>query len=220
MQPTLGPTRLTGFAILAVAAVTALSVGACSSSKSPEASKPAPARDQDTLSGLITSVSDKVVQVTQATGTVAAVDVDPSAEVIEYTVAQFSDVATGNCVSIITTPTPAPGGDVTAKTVQLSPQEGDKECAQPRNAQPLNVIGTVASVMGNTINVTVTEAPGNRSETHVMVADTTQYTKRAPVTTQAITQGKCVNAWGTRDGEGTLQATVIGLGPAHGGKCA
>lgn len=219
MQLTLGPTRLTGFAILAVAAVTALSIGACSSSKSPEASKPASAPDQDTLSGLITSVSGKVVEVSLPTGK-ATIDVDPSAKVIEYTVAELSDITAGNCVSIVTTPAPAPGGDVTAKTVQVSPQEGGSACAQPRNEQPLNVVGTVASVTGNTINVTVAEAPGNPPETHVMVADTTQYTKRAPVTSLAITEGKCINAWGTKDGEGALQATVIGLGPASAGKCA
>lgn len=217
MQLRFEPTRLARVAILAVAGATALSVGACHSShdaKSPEASKPA----QETLSGLIESVSGNTVQVTQATGT-ATVDVDPSAKIIEYTVAQLSDITAGNCVSIVTTPAPAPGGEVTAKTVQLSPQGPDSECAQSKKAQPPNVIGTVASVEGNTINVTVTEAPGNPAETHVTVADTTQYTKRAPATSQAIAHGKCINASGTKDGGGTLQATVVGLGPATGGKC-
>ena len=75
------------------------------------------------------------------------------------------------------------------------------------------MIGTVASVAGNTINVTVTDANGNPSETHVTVADTTQYTKHASATSQAIAQGKCITAHGTKDGGGTLQAKVVALTP-------
>ncbi len=60
------------------------------------------------------------------------------------------------------------------------------------------VIGTVASVAGNTINMTVTDANGNPSETHVTVTDTTRYTKPASATSQAIAQGKCVTANGSQ----------------------
>jgi hypothetical protein len=81
------------------------------------------------------------------------------------------------------------------------------------------VIGTVASVAGNTIHVTVTDANGNPSQTDLAVTDKTQYTKHASATSEAIAQGKCITAHGTKDGGGTLQAAVVALGPARDGKC-
>ncbi len=73
---------------------------------------------------------------------------------------------------------------------------------------------------GNTIKVTVTDANGNPSQTDVTVTDKTQYTKGASATSQAIAQGKCITARGTKDGGGTLQATVVTLGPANNkGQC-
>jgi hypothetical protein len=81
------------------------------------------------------------------------------------------------------------------------------------------VIGTVASVAGNTINVGVTDANGNPARTDVTVTDKTQYTKVASATSEAIAQGKCIGAQGTKDGGGTLQAKGVALGPANDGKC-
>ncbi len=129
MQLTFEPARLTGFAILAVAGATALSVGACSSSnnaKSPAtSSSPAAAngKDKDSVHGLIASVSGNAVQVTETTGT-ATVDVSPSTKVTEYTKAQLTDVAAGNCVSVVAKPAPAPGGPVTAVSVHTEPAGG------------------------------------------------------------------------------------------------
>ena len=126
MQLTFEPARLTGFAILAVASATALSVGACSSShdeKSPATSSPAAAKGKDSVNGLIASVSGNAVQVTQTTGT-ATVDVSPSTKVTEYTKAQLTDIAAGNCVSVVVQARPAPGGAATAISVQLNPPGG------------------------------------------------------------------------------------------------
>jgi hypothetical protein len=224
MQLTFEPARLTGFAILAVAAATALSVGACSSShdeKSPaKSSSPASAKGKDMVRGLIASVSGNSVQVTEATGT-ATVDVSPSTKVTEFTKAQLTDIAAGNCVSVISSwqKAPAPGGPVTAAAVQLTAQGGDGKCPQPKNAQPRKVIGTVASVADNTIHVTVADANGNPSETDVTVTDKTNYSKQVSATSQAIAQGKCITAHGTKDGGGTLQAANVALGPAQGGQC-
>ena len=220
MQLTFEPARLTGLAVLAVAGVTALSVGACSSShdeKPPASSSPAAAKGKASVHGLIASVSGNAVQVTQQSGA-ATVDVSPSTKVTETTVAQFSDVAPGNCVSVVDKPAPAPGGPVTAALVHLSPQEGNGKCAQPKTG-PRKVIGTVASVSGTTINVSVTDANGNPAQTAVTVTDATKYSKGAAATSQAIAQGKCITAQGTKDGGGTLQATVVALGPASDGKC-
>jgi hypothetical protein len=81
------------------------------------------------------------------------------------------------------------------------------------------VQGAVASVAGNTINVTSTDASGATSQTPVTVTDKTRYTKQAGANTQAIAQGKCLTAQGSQDGSGTLQATTIDLRPARDGKC-
>ena len=59
-------------------------------------------------------MSGNAVQVTETTGT-ATVDVSPSTKVTEYTKAQLTDVAAGNCVSVVAEPASAPGGAVTAK---------------------------------------------------------------------------------------------------------
>ena len=188
MKLTFEPTRLTGLAILAVAGATALSVGACSSSKdskSTETSSPASANAnananaKDEVYGLIASVSGNAVQVTQTNGT-ATVDVGPKTKVNELTKAQLSDVAAGNCVNVTAKPAPAAGGAATAILVQLSPQGGDGKCPQPKNARPREVIGTVASVAGNSINVSVTDASGNPAETNLTLINGTQYRKRAP----------------------------------------
>jgi hypothetical protein len=213
--------RLTGFAILAVAGATALSVGACSSSKnaqSPATSSPASAHGKDMVHGLIASVSGDAVQVTEAAGT-ATVDVSPQTKVTENISAQLTDVAAGNCVSVVHKGAPAPGGAVTATSVHLTPQEGNGKCAQPK-AEPDKVIGTVASVAGNTINVTVTDANGNSAQTAVTVTDTTHYTKNSSATSQAITQGKCITAHGSKDGGGKLQAKEVTLSPVNAkGQC-
>ncbi|MGA9492713.1 MAG: DUF5666 domain-containing protein [Mycobacterium sp.] len=220
MKLTFEPPRLTGLAILAVAGATALSVGACSSSnnaKSPATSSPAAAHGKAVVRGLVASVSGNAVQVTENTGT-ATVDVSPSTKVTEYATAQLTDIAAGNCVSVIGEPAPPPGGPVTAATVKLNPQGGDGKCPQPKTG-PRKVIGTLASVAGNTINVTVTDANGNPAQTAVTVTDKTHYAKGASATSQAVAQGKCITAQGTKDGGGTLQATVIAVGPANNGKC-
>ena len=221
MQLTFEPARLTGFAILAVAGATALSVGACSSSKnaqSPATSSSSPAaskaKNKDSVQGQVASVSGNAVQVTLNNGT-ATVDVSPSTKVTESTVAQLSDVAAGNCVDLIDKPAPAPGGPVTTTWVHLGLPGGDGKCPQPKN----KAVGTVASVAGNTIHVTVTDANGNPADTNVTVTDKTVYNKGVSATSQAIAQGKCITAHGTKDGGGTLKATVVALGPANDGKC-
>lgn len=211
MQFTFEPARLTGLAILAVAGATALSVGACSSShdaKSPATSAPAAAKGKDSVHGLIASVSGAAVQVTETSGT-ATVDVSPSAKVTEFVTAQLSDVVAGSCVTAVGKP---------AVTVHLAPQAGDGKCPQPKTG-PARVIGTVASVAGDTIHVTVTDANGNPADTDVTVTDKTVYNKGVSATSQAIAQGKCITARGTKDGGGTLQATFVSLGQADNGKC-
>ncbi len=237
MQLTFKPVRLTGFAVLAVAAATSLSLGACSKSHdekppaaSPATSSPASAKGQDSVQGLIASVSGSSVQVTHESEK-ATVDVSPSAKIIEYSDAQLTDFAPGNCVRVNYTPAPNPGPGTALVVQQNPPGSGDK-CPQPKivasgspgallPAGPTQaVVGTIASVAGNTINVAATDANGNPSQTELTVTDKTRYRKGVPGTPQAITQGKCINASGTKNDGGTLQATAVILTPANDGKCA
>jgi len=236
MQPTLKPASSTGFAVLAVAAATALSVGACSSSNksdnaqssatssSPAASK---GKNKDVVQGEVASVTGKSVQVSENGGT-KTVDLS-SATVTDYNKAQLTDVAAGNCVRLFAKP--APGGPATALSVVINPPAGDGKCPQPKPAaagspgapgpdQPFPVVGTVASVAGDTINVAGTDANGNPSQTGVTANDKTAYSKGVPANPEAIAQGKCINARGTRDGGGTLKATYVSLGPVNAnGQC-
>jgi hypothetical protein len=230
MKLTFEPARLTGFAIVAVAAATSLSVGACSSSKDagspPKSSSPAVSKgkNKDVVIGQVASVSGNAVQVTENSGT-ATVDLSPSAKVIDYTKGQVTDVAAGNCVRVVAKPAPPSGGPATAVGVRLSPPAGDGKCPQPKPAaagspgapgpdKPFPVIGTVASVEGNNIKVADIDANGNPSQTEVTVTDKTRYLKGVPATSQAVAQGKCVTARGTIDGGGTMQAVSVDLDPA------
>ncbi|BBY08445.1 hypothetical protein MNVI_37630 [Mycobacterium noviomagense] len=177
-------------------------------------------------------MSGSTIQVTQSGGN-ATVDFTPSTKVVEVTPAQLTDVTAGSCVSVHPTPETAPAGSaVTAQSVRVSAPV-DRKCPQPKaqagssatppsSAAPAKnrgINGTVASVTGNTINVTSNDASGAASQTAVTVTEKTKYTKQTTTDGQAIAQGKCITARGTKDGGGTLQATTITLQPANNGKC-
>ena len=70
-------------------------------------------KNKDSVQGQVASVSGNAVQVTETSGT-ATVDLSPSAKVTEYSKAQVTDVANGNCVRVIAKPAPPPGGPATA----------------------------------------------------------------------------------------------------------
>lgn len=230
-SPTVRPAR---FAVLAVAAVAALSVAACGSSSntsgptttpSPQSSAPStstaappPAHGQARVSGLIASVLGNAAQVTQENGN-ATVNFTPSTKVTDVTPASLTDVAAGSCVTV--RPGDTEGNQpVTAVAVQVSPAVDGKcpQAKQPTPGSPAKrppIKGTVASVAGDTINVT----SGNNTKTAVTVNGKTRYTKQNAATTQAITAGKCLTAQGNQDNGGALQATSINLRPANDGKC-
>jgi hypothetical protein len=226
--------RLARFAILTVTGVTALSIAACGSSNtssptpSPStavasptttSSAPAPANGEARVSGLIASVTGNAAQVTQQNGN-ATVDFTGSTKVIEVTPAALTDVTAGSCVSVRPREEGQGGQPITAASVRVSPAV-DGKCPQGKEpAKRSAVQGGVASVAGNTINVTSSDASGNATQTAVTVSDKTRYTKQAAANTQAISAGKCMTAKGTQDAGGALQATTIDLRPAHDGKCA
>jgi hypothetical protein len=234
---------VTGITVLSVAACGTSNNTKPSAPASPAISSPTPssplasAKGKERVSGLITSVAGNTVQVTQETGT-ATVDFTPSTKVVESTLAQLTDVTTGSCIKARPTgaSTPATSGAITADAVMVS-QAVDGKCPQPKAspggstttaptspplgapAAPRVVRGTVASVAGNTIILTATDANGNSSQTNVTVTDTTKYVKKTPADAQALAQGKCISARGTKDGGGTLQATFIVVKTADNGTC-
>ena len=230
--------RLTRVAVLAVTGAAALSVAACGSSNTSNTSSPTtspssatsppatsqttsppPANGQAHVSGLIASVSGNAIQVTQQDNGSATVNFTPSTKVAEVTPAALPDVTTGSCVSVRPGHEESQGGKpITAATVRIHPAV-DGKCPQAKPAKRSTVDGSVASIAGNTITVTSADASGNTSPTAVSVNDKTKYSKQASATSQAITAGKCIAAWGSKDGSGTLQATTVDLRPANDGKC-
>jgi hypothetical protein len=250
---TVRPPRLTRLALIAVTGATALSVAACGSSNtasptsspstgassaSPNAAAPStssaptptPGKPEAHVSGLIASVSGNAAQITQGNGN-ATVDFTGSTTVTEVTLAAFSDVTTGNCVSVRPAHDESQGGQsVTAASVRISPAvngqcpegrpSGNGPGPTPPSSSPMppkhpGVQGTVGSVAGNSITVNGTDG----SATSVTVTDKTRYAKQVGSDTQAIAQGKCMTALGTQDGSGALQATTIKLRPANDGRC-
>ncbi|WP_431232058.1 DUF5666 domain-containing protein [Mycolicibacterium psychrotolerans] len=213
--------------------LTAVSLAACGSSPtatnsstqaagSTSATAPAPAKGggKDHVSGLITSVTGGTLAVSDKNVT-TSVGFTSATKVSEVTPAAVTDVAVGSCVSVRPArgSSPAPDGSVTAAAISVSaPRDGQCFAGARQQAASAGhgVRGTVTSVSGGTLVVTVA---GSNTPTNVTLSGTTTYTKRAPADVQAITQGKCVTAQGTKDAGGTLQASMIGLRPANNGSC-
>jgi Domain of unknown function (DUF5666) len=207
-----------------------------STTSSSPSSSPTPGAAEAHVNGLIASVAGNTIQVTQENQGNAAVNFTDSTKITEVTPAALTDVTTGSCVSV--RPTHEEGGQpVTAAFVRVS-QPVDGKCQQGKENAPGGsttpappgspttapakkpfLRGSVASVAGNTINITTTDAGGSTSQTAVTVDDKTKYSKRGTANGQAIAAGKCLAARGTKDSSGTLQATTINLWPAHDGNC-
>jgi hypothetical protein len=235
-------TQLTRFAVLAATGAAALSVAACgtsnnapsttaagpTSSAAPSSTPSAPGKGKDWVAGQIASVSGDAIQVTEHSGA-ATVDFSPSTKIVEITPAQLTDVTAGSCVTVRPTRQSADSGTITAQAVRVSSAVDGKcpEPKQPAGTSPTGgptghhlIAGTVGSVAGNTITVNGTDTTGTASATSVTVTDTTKYSKQAATDAQALAQGKCVAARGTKDDSGTLQAASISVSPAANGSCA
>jgi hypothetical protein len=223
--------RLTRLAILAVTSTIAISLAACgnstnentgkpstsvtSTSSSPPSPKPPPAppMGHDEIEGLVRSVSGNTIQLTQRDRTGATVDFTPQTMVTELSSAALTDVKPGSCVDVKpASQSASPGGGITAESVDISPSEGGK-CPPPVGpAESPGVNGMVDSVTDNTIAVNGIDPTGKATHTTVTVINTTTYTKHAITNPQAIQNGKCMAAMGTKDG-GALHAATIDLEP-------
>ncbi|WP_406815977.1 DUF5666 domain-containing protein [Mycobacterium sp. M23085] len=189
------------------------------------------------VSGLIASVAGNSIQVTKEDNATASVNFTSTTKITEAVPAGLPDVTPGSCVSVKPTEGSAPGPSVTAASVKIS-QSVNGACPKPPQnepgastttppslppsqapAKPAWIRGSVASVSGNTINLTNTDPSGNTTQTTVTVDDKTKFTKQSSANTDAITPGKCLSARGTQDNGGALQATSINLRQAVDGKC-
>ncbi|GBE66097.1 hypothetical protein MFM001_25590 [Mycobacterium sp. MFM001] len=157
---------------------------------------------------MVRSVSGDTIQLTQRDRTAATVDYTPTTMITELGPAQLTDVTPGSCVDVEPT---AAGGPVSAQSVIISPSEGGN-CPPPTGQPPAGVSGTVKSVTGNTIGVDSTDAAGKTAHTDVTVTDSTTYQKHSVTNAQAIQNGRCLAAQGTKDG-GVLHADSIDLEP-------
>ncbi|BBX07934.1 DUF5666 domain-containing protein [Mycolicibacterium aichiense] len=219
----------------------ALSLAACGSSPtaatsstqaagSTTATAPAKGAGKDHVSGLITSVNGGTLAVSDKSVT-SNVGFTSATKVSELTPAAVTDVTVGSCVSVRPArgSSPAPDGSVAAAAISVSaPRDGHcfagarQQAGSTASTPPGgpaghgDLRGTVASVSGGTLVVTVA---GGTTPTNVTLSATTTYTKRAAADVQAIAQGMCVTARGTKDASGTLQASMIGLRPANNGSC-
>jgi hypothetical protein len=210
-----------------LAAVVSVSVAACGSSNSgaPAASgsssspaaasaSPQPKKHaKDHVAGLISSVSGNTIQLAQQNGS-ATVDFANSTKISSLVPAQLSDVTTGSCVAVRPTRgSDAKTGAVTAAAVQIVPASNG-QCPQPRGGRQL--AGAIGSVNGNTLALTTA---GTAAQTSVSVTNDTRYAKRVAANAQAISQGECLTANGTKDTAGALQAASITVRPAMNGSC-
>lgn len=236
---------VTGVAALSVAACSSSNKATPTTSTSTSTSvvtstttSPAPASGEARVSGLIASVAGNSIRVTKEDNSTAAVNFTSTTKVTETTPAALTDVTSGSCVTVRPTQ-PAQGGQpVTAASVKVSPSVNGACPAKPAGQgsgpssttpappgspapapKPAPVRGSVASVSGNTINVTGTDPSGNTTQTAVTVDGKTKYSKQASATADAIAQGKCLWARGTMDNGGALQATSINVRQSTDGKC-
>lgn len=103
---------------------------------------------------------------------------------------------------------------VTAAAVLFGPAENG-QCAPPGPRQGKGVIGTVASVNGNSIVITATD----NSQSTVTVTPDTRYAQRSSADTSAIAAGQCLLAIGTKGTDGSIQAASVNVRPATTGQC-
>jgi ABC-type Fe3+-hydroxamate transport system substrate-binding protein len=221
-------------AAAALAGLTALSLAACGSSSPPSPSSSSSGKPTTTTSssttpsagptpgaagrggrdkafGLVGSVSGSTVTLTGANGP-ATVDVAPSTRVIEVAPGQLTDVTAGDCVMVRPTKDSSGPPTVTAAAVLVSLANNGK-CGGHGHGR--GVSGTVASVNGNSIVLTAAD----NGQTTVTVTSNTRYIKRSKADTSAIAAGQCLAARGTKDDNGTLQATAVNLRPSENGQC-
>ena len=166
------------------------------------------------MRGLVGTVSGGTVTVSEPNGS-ATVNVTPSTKVTQLSQGQLADITAGQCLLVNPTKDSGAPPSVTAEAVLFgAPDNG--HCGRPGGNGPARRLGgTVASVNGNSIVLTLAD----NSQATVTVTPTTRYAKRAAAAPSAITAGQCLAARGQKDSNGVLQAGYVGLRPANNGRC-
>ena len=88
---------------------------------------------------------------------------------------------------------------------------------------PLLATGAVLAVIWLGVAMCQSDSTASNSNTGrptvTAFPPTTAPSSAPPPAPKPPAAGKCVAAWGTKDGSGTLQATTVDLRPANDGKC-
>src|SRR6201999_216341 len=173
MFVTLPGSSRTRLIILLLAGVTALSIAACGASNNQNstprgtaasqptsaAKPPPPPVGKDHIEGLVRSVSGDTIQLTQRDRSAATVNFTPQTMVTELSSAALPDVKPGSCVELKSTPqSAAPGGAITAESVEISPAVAHRCPPPPGHAAA--VYGVVDSVADNAIKVNTVDSTG------------------------------------------------------------
>ena len=140
--------RITRFAVFAVAGATAVSLSACGTSNKSSSTSTSTSTSTVTsttasstpnaetkVSGLIASVAGNSIQVTKEDNSTAAVNFTSTTKITEAVPAGLPDVTAGSCVSVKPTQGSAPGQPVTAASVKIS-QSVNGVCPKPRESAP------------------------------------------------------------------------------------
>jgi hypothetical protein len=158
-------------------------------------------------------LSGNTIALTQKNGS-ATVDFTSSTKIWSFARAQLSDVAAGTCVIVRPSrDSNAGSGTVTAAAVQIVPSSNG-QCPGPRGDR--QIAGAVGTVNPNMFTIA---ASGTAAQTSVSLTDKTRYGRRLAADAQAISQGECLSATGTKDAGGALQAAWIAVRPALKGSC-
>ncbi|GAB7070719.1 hypothetical protein JCM12141A_50080 [Mycolicibacterium hodleri] len=169
----------------------------------------APAAGKVRASGLVATVSGGTVTLSGSKGA-GTVDVSPSTHVTQIVPSQLTNLAVGDCVVVHPTKDGGAPPTVTAASVQFALAK-DGRCGHGGRA----VIGTVASITGNTVAVTEAAQP----TVTVTVTPDTRYTSRTTATPAAIAVGQCLTARGTAGTTGDVQAAAVSVRPSDDGRC-
>lgn len=142
------------------------------------------------------------------------VDVSPSTHVTQILPSQLTNLAVGDCVVVHPTKDGGAPPAVTAASVQFAVAK-DGRCGHGGGQGGKAVIGTVASITGNTVAVTDAAQP----TVTVTVTPDTRYTSRNTATPAAIAVGQCLTARGTAGATGDVQAAAVSVRPSDDGQC-
>lgn len=183
------------------------------SSTAASSSSPAPAAGKARASGLVATVSGGTVTLSGSKGA-GTVDVSPSTHVTQILPSQLTNLAVGDCVVVHPTKDGGAPPAVTAASVQFAVAK-DGRCGHGGGQGGKAVIGTVASITGNTVAVTDAAQP----TVTVTVTPDTRYTSRNTATPAAIAVGQCLTARGTAGATGDVQAAAVSVRPSDDGQC-